>query len=89
MDLKSRIRATERRIQCRRDSIASAMGSLAKSAREKVISPASLITAGLVGVAMHRSERLNGLRILAIIQSANTGLRLLLTANSKISNSAS
>ncbi|TVQ28006.1 MAG: hypothetical protein EA370_17155 [Wenzhouxiangella sp.] len=65
------------------------MGSLAKSAREKVISPASLITAGLVGVAMHRSERLNGLRILAIIQSANTGLRLLLTANSKISNSAS
>lgn len=89
MDLKSRIRATERRIQCRRDSIGSAMGSLAKSAREKVISPASLITAGLVGVAMHRSERLNGLRILAIIQSANTGLRLLLTANSKISNSAS
>lgn len=84
--LKARIQTVEHRIQRRRDNISVAMDSIAHNARSQLISPATLIAAGLFGAALHRSHQLNGLRMLAILQTANAGLRLLLTATSKTSD---
>lgn len=83
--LRAKIRTVERRILRRRDSIGVAMGSIAHHVRDQMISPATLITAGLFGAALHRRRRLHGLRMLAVLQTANAGLRLLLTATPRTS----
>ncbi len=78
MSLRSSIRETEHRIALRHARIGVAVGGVTNSAGRRMISPGALVAAALFGVALHRSERLHGLRILALIQAANAGLRLLL-----------
>jgi hypothetical protein len=80
--LRADIRAVERRIRQRRDYIGVAIRSVASNVRERLISPSTLVAAGLLGAAMHRSQRLRALQVLAILQAANVGLRRLLTATS-------
>jgi len=58
------------------------MGSAAHTVGERMTSPGAILAAGLFGAAMQRDHRLHGLRVLAILQTANAGLRLLLTATS-------
>ncbi len=84
--LKKRIATIERRIRRRRTDIGVALGGIVHTGRDKMISPATLVTAALFGAAIHRSHELHGLRMLAILESANAGLRLMLTATSKASN---
>lgn len=78
--LGANIRAIEVRIRQRRDSIDVACDNLAESLREKLISPPALIAAGLVGAAMHRSQLPNRFQLMAIMQTAITVARRVLTA---------
>ncbi|MCC5867761.1 MAG: hypothetical protein JJU27_04540 [Gammaproteobacteria bacterium] len=57
---------------------------MAHNVRDRLVSPGTLIAAGLFGAAIHQSHRLQGMRLLAIPQAAIAGLRLLLTASSRI-----
>ncbi len=82
--LKTNIRAVERRIRHRRASIGVAFRSMADNVANQLTSPSTLIAAGLFGAALHRSPQLNALRLLAILRTANAGLRRLLTATSRI-----
>jgi hypothetical protein len=81
--LKANIRETESRIRRRRGDIGFALGNVAQNVRKRMISPGAIIAAGLFGVAIQRDHRLHGLRMLAILQTANAGLRLLLTVTSR------
>ncbi len=81
--LKADIRAVEVRIRQRRDNIRLGVGRVTNKLRDNVISPPTLVAAGLLGVAMHRSPRPNALRLLAILQTANAVLRRVLTATSR------
>lgn len=83
--LRANIRAVERRIRHRRASIRVAFRSIADNVADQLISPSTLIAAGLFGAALHRNQRLHGLRLLAILRTANAGLRRLLTATSRTS----
>lgn len=89
--LKADIRAVERRLENRRGAIADTLGSLAGKVRSRMLSPATIIGAGLFGVALHRSHRLRGLKLLAALQTLNAGLRLLFTGGSlaKVAQAAS
>lgn len=78
--LQANILAVERRIRRRRASISSAVAGISDNVRDRMISPGTLIAAGLFGAAIHHSHRLHGLRLLAIPQAVNTGWRLLLNA---------
>jgi len=80
--LRTRIRDVESRIRRRRGDVGTALGSAAHRAGEHMTSPGALLAAGLFGAAMQRDHRLHGLRMLAILQTANAGLRLLITATS-------
>ena len=73
--LKANIRALNHRIKQRQDSIACRL-------RSQMNSPAALIVAGFFGVAVHQSQQLNGSQLLEILQTANAGLLLLVTATS-------
>ncbi|MCC5860624.1 MAG: hypothetical protein JJT93_01775 [Gammaproteobacteria bacterium] len=86
--LRANIRTVERRLKGRRNSISVALDGVADKTREQLVSPPALLTAGMFGAAMHRSRALHGLRVLAVLQTANAGLQLLLTATSR-SGSAS
>ena len=81
--LKAGIREIESRIRRRRGDIGLALGSVAQNVRMRMISPGAIIAAGLFGAAIQRDHRLHGLRMLAILQTANAGLRLLLTVTSR------
>jgi len=81
--LRASIQDVESRILRRRGDIGTAMGNAARSAGERMTSPGAILAAGLFGAAMQRDHRLHGLRMLAILQTANAALRLLLTATTR------
>lgn len=81
--LRANIRAVERRIRHRRNSIGVVVRGIASNVRNRLISPSTLIAAGLFGATLHRGRRLHGLRLLAILQAANAGLRRLLMMQSR------
>lgn len=82
MTLKSSIRETERSIALRRGRLGVALNGVKQSARTRMVSPGTLVTAGLVGAALHQSHRLHGLQLLALLEATNAGLRRLLTLSS-------
>lgn len=82
--LKASIRDVESRIYRRRDDIGITFGVIVHNVRERIISPATIIAAGLLGAAIQRDHRLHGLRMLTILQSAYAGLRHLLFATFRI-----
>lgn len=81
--LKANIRAVEQRMEGRRSIVMSTAKRLAHTVRERITAPATLITAGLFGAALHRGPPLEGSQILPILHAAHTGLRLLLTGTTK------
>ena len=82
-DLRASIRTVELRIRHRRDAIGAAVSSMADDVRDRLVSPGTLIAAGLFGATIHQSHRLRGLRLLAIPQAVTASLRLLLSARSR------
>lgn len=83
MSLKSSIRQTERSIAQRRSRLGVAVAGVKHAVRRRMVSPGALITAGLLGAALQRDHRLNGFRILALLNAANSGLRLLYTPTNR------
>ena len=81
--MRASIRELESRIRRRRAKLGTAMGDAAHHAGAQMTSPGALLAAGLFGAAMQRDHRLHGLRVLAILQTANAGLQLLITATSR------
>jgi len=85
--LRAGIREVERRIGHSQGEIGiawdSTLDSVTDHLRARLVSPGAILTAGLLGAAMQRDHRLRGLRILAILQTADAGLRLLMTATSR------
>jgi hypothetical protein len=85
--LRAGIRDVERRIGHRQDEIGVALDStlngVTRHLKTRLVSPGALLAAGLLGAAIQRDHRLRGLRILAILRTADAGLRLLLTATSR------
>lgn len=70
------IRAVENRLSRRTTTLSRGLSEIADRVSEKLLSPVSLLAAVLLGAAMHRSQQINSLRILALLQAANSGLRL-------------
>ncbi|TGG92829.1 hypothetical protein E4656_11930 [Natronospirillum operosum] len=81
--LRAQILVVEHRIRRRRGHIDGAVGGITDNLRRQIISPAAVITAGVLGVALHRREWLSGSRVLAISQAVNAGLKLLMTTTTK------
>lgn len=81
--LRAQILAAERRITRRRAYIGVATRDITANVKSQVISPATIITAGLFGASLHRTHVLKGARLLATIQTAEAGLRLFLAATSR------
>ncbi|HUG98152.1 MAG TPA: hypothetical protein VMQ83_03155 [Gammaproteobacteria bacterium] len=79
MTLKSSIRETEHSIAQRRSRLGVAVDGVKHAVRRRMVSPGALVTAGLLGAALQRDHRLNGLRILALLEAANSSLRRLST----------
>lgn len=88
MTLNSSIRQTESRIAERRDRLSDALGGVKESVGRRLISPGMLVTAALFGAALQKDHRLHGLRMLALFETANAGMRLLLTLTSRIRTAA-
>lgn len=82
MSLRSSIRQVEHSIAQRRGRLGVALDGVKDSIGERMLSPGVLVTAGLFGAALQRVHRLHGLRTLAMLESANAALRLLLTLSS-------
>jgi hypothetical protein len=83
MSLKSSIRQAEGSIAQRRSRLSVARDGVRHSVGKRMVSPGVLVTAGLLGAALQRDHRLHGLRMLALLEAANAGLRLLLTLSSR------
>lgn len=83
MSLKSSIRDAEHSIVQRRDRLGVALDGVTHSVGKRMVSPGALVAAGLFGAALHRHQQLHGLRMLALLDAANTSLRLLLTLSSR------
>lgn len=83
MSVKSSIRQAEHSITQRRGRLRVAIDGVTHSVGTNMVSPGALVTAGLFGAALHRHHRLHGLRMLALLEAANTSLRLLLTLSSR------
>lgn len=83
MTLKSDIREAEESIALRRGNLRVALDGVTHSVSSRMVSPPVLVTAGLLGAALHRDTRLNGLRMLALLETANAGMRLLLSLSSR------
>jgi hypothetical protein len=83
--LRASIRDVESSIRRHRSNIGIALGSVAHNVGERMISPGAILAAGLFGAAIQRDHRLRGMRMLAILQTANAGIRLLLTSTSRTS----
>ncbi len=81
--LRAKILATELRIRQRRKRINGAVGGMKNNVSSQIITPTSVMTAGVIGVALHRSRLLEGVRMLTFIQTADAGLRLLLMATGR------
>ena len=83
MSLKSSIRETEHRIAQRRGRLSVALDGVTRGVAERMVSPGALVAAGLFGAALHRAHRLHVLQLLALLETANSSLRLLLTLSSR------
>ena len=83
MTLKSNIRQAEESIALRRRNLRAAVDGVTHSVGKRIVSPPVLVTAGLLGAALHRDTRLNGLRMLALLETANAGMRLLITLTNR------
>ncbi len=81
--LKKNIRQVEGRLLERRHRISSALGGVANSVVERMVSPGTIFAAGLFGAMLHKDNRLRGVRLLSILQTANASMRLLLTLSSR------
>jgi hypothetical protein len=84
MSLNTSIRRTEQSIAQRRGRLGVALVGVRHSVGQRMVSPGMLVAAGLFGAALQRDHRLNGLRMLALLEAANAGLRLLLTLSSRM-----
>jgi hypothetical protein len=85
MSLKTDIRQVEDRMAERRSQVRFALDGVTRSVGKRIVSPGTLLAAGLFGAALQRDHRLHGLRMLAMLEAANSGLRLLLTLSSRAS----
>jgi hypothetical protein len=83
MSLRSDIRQAEQSIVLRRGNLRVALDGVTHSVSKRMVSPPVLVTAGLLGAALQRDNRLRGLRMLALLETANAGMRLLLTLSSR------
>jgi hypothetical protein len=83
MTLKSSIRQAESSIAQRRERISVSLDGVTHSVGKRMVSPGALVTAGLFGAALQKDNRLYGLRMLALFETANAGLQLLLTLSSR------
>lgn len=83
MSLRASIRQVEQSIARRRGRLSVAFDGVKDAIGERMVSPGVLVTAGLLGAALQRAQRLNGLRMLALLKTANSSLRLLLTLSSR------
>ena len=83
--MKSSIRETEHRIAQRRGRLSVALDGVTRCVGERMVSPGALVAAGLFGAALHRAHRLHVLQLLALLETANSSLRLLLTLSSRAS----
>jgi hypothetical protein len=81
--LKANIRQVEDRLIERRHRIGTALGGVAHSVADGMVSPGTILAAGLFGAMLHQDNRLRGLRLLTILQTANASVRLLLTMSSR------
>jgi hypothetical protein len=79
VSLKSRIRQAEQSIAERHGRLSVALDGVTHSVGARMVSPGALVTAGLLGAALHQDQRLHGLRMLALLETTNAGLRLLQT----------
>ena len=82
MSLKSSIKETERSIALRRGRLGIAFNGVKQSVRDRMVSPGALVTAGLFGAALQRNVRMDGVRLLTLLNAANVGLSRLLTLSS-------
>ena len=82
MSLKSSIRQTERSIAQRRGRISTDFDGITETVRKRMVSPGALVTAGLFGAFLHRDNRFLGVRMMTLLETAKTGLRLLTTLSS-------
>lgn len=80
--LKANIRKVEGRLIERRHRISDALGGVAHTARNGMVSPVALLAAALFGASLDRASGLGGLRLLTMLQTANASLRMLLTMSS-------
>lgn len=83
MSLKSGIRLAEQHIAERQGRLRIALDGVTDSVGTRMVSPPALVTAGLFGAALHQNQQLHGLRMLALLETANAGLRLLLTLSAR------
>lgn len=77
--LKADIRQVEGRLIERRHLISNALGGVANTARNGMVSPGALLAAGLFGAMLDRGTGMRGIRLLSLLQTANASLRLLFT----------
>lgn len=83
--LKAQIDCVEQRLIGRHGRIGAAFGAVAHSVGDRMVSPGTLLAAGLFGAMLHRDSGLRSLRLLTILQIANASARLLLTMTSRTS----
>jgi hypothetical protein len=83
MTLKSNIKKAERSIAQRRGRMRDNLDGVAHTVGERMVSPGVLVAAGLFGAALQKDNRLHGLRMLALFETANAGMKLLLTLSSR------
>ena len=83
MTLKSSIRQTERSITQRRSRISNSFDGITDSVSARMVSPGALVTAGLFGAFLHRDNRLFGVRMLTLLETAKAGMPLLTTLSLK------
>ena len=87
-ELKARIRAVENRIHDRQGAIDGAVCSVVQNAHTRMTSPAMLITAALLGAAIHRGYRPDGQQVLAVLEALHAGQQFLRTATGSSGTSA-
>jgi hypothetical protein len=75
--LEQRIRHTESRLAARRAHLGTAVGGMGEAIRRQTVSPESLATAFLCGVALERSRNFWDWRLLTILGAGRAGIRLL------------
>lgn len=88
MSLKSSIRQAEQRIAERRSRLSSAINGITDAISKRMVSPGVLVTAGLFGAALHRDHRTHGLRLLALLKTANAGQGLVRTLAARAKTAA-